>query len=156
MFLKVSKYIYILWLLSIFSLFSSYYLEYFQSLQDSLTTFRWILGDISIYLAGALYLFLIYLIMFTLIGNIHLSSVLTTISILAIGIVHFTKLSVRVEPLYPTDFSHVTQIKDVIPMISEYLSINKLIIFFISLIIILYFVKLLPKIKIRLWEGLSF
>jgi phosphoglycerol transferase MdoB-like AlkP superfamily enzyme len=149
--LIVSKYLYVFLLSTVMAFVTSYYMVYFQLLKNSPATLQWVEQNNEIYLAGTLFLFFLYLMVFALIGNIYISSIVTAIIIYAIGFTHYNKLNLRVEPLYPSDFSQVTQIKDVIPMIKEYLSISSLLLIVIGTAVIIYLVKFLPKAKSPLW-----
>ncbi|WHY76928.1 LTA synthase family protein [Neobacillus sp. WH10] len=146
--LTLSKYAYILLLSGIMSIITSYYMVYFQLLKEPTATLEWIEGSTRIFFAGAIFLFFIYLFVFFLIGNIYISSIITAIVIFVLGFVHYNKLNLRVEPLYPADFSQITQMRDVIPMVKEYLSLQKAILIVVVVGIMLFFVRYLPKAKI--------
>jgi phosphoglycerol transferase MdoB-like AlkP superfamily enzyme len=149
--IPIFKYTYIILLSAMLSVVTSFFLEYFQMLKNPAETITWILGDTHKYFAGTLFLFIIYLFIFSLIGNLYISSIITTILLIGIGYIHYNKLNIRVEPLYPSDFSQVSQMKDVIPMLKEYLSVTKLILIIIFLGIIFYLVKFIPKLKSSIW-----
>jgi phosphoglycerol transferase MdoB-like AlkP superfamily enzyme len=124
---------------------------YFEMLKDKMATLQWIEENISIYFAGALFLFLIYLLFFTLFGNIYISTIITSIILIVIGLIHYYKLNFRMEPLYPSDIHQFTQLKDVIPMLKEYLSIKEAILIIAVLCLLLYLVRFMPKVKVSLW-----
>ncbi|MEH7374545.1 LTA synthase family protein [Neobacillus drentensis] len=149
--LTLFKYMYIFLLSGFMASITSYYLVYFQLLKDPVSTIGWIGGNTRIFFAGMLFLYFIFLLVFSLLGNIYISSILTAVIILLIGFVHYNKLNLRVEPLYPSDFSQITQIKDVIPMVKDYLSIKKAIIIVLLVGTLLYLIKFLPKVKIPIW-----
>lgn len=139
------------------SLIVNYYLQYFQFLRDPLLTVTWIKENTSIYFAGVLYLFLLFLLLFSLIGNIFISTLLTSIILVIIGFIHYNKLNIRVEPLYPFDYKQFTQMKDVLPMIKEYISIGQVILFLILILILGYILFSIRNIKINIWmRGLLF
>lgn len=74
-----------------------------------------------------------------------------------IGFIHYNKLNLRGEPLYPTDYTQINHIKDVIPMVRDYISINQVI--FLGLIVLIFGIitVLLPNLWIALWvKGLNF
>lgn len=149
--LNLTKYAYIIILSGIMALVTSYYMEYFQLLKNTTATTQWVVVNTRIYLSGALFVFFIYLLVFTLIGNIYISSIITAVFIFVIGFAHYNKLNLRVEPLYPSDFSQITQLKDVIPMIRQYLSVKTAVLIVAGISIFLYLVKFLPKAKTALW-----
>jgi phosphoglycerol transferase MdoB-like AlkP superfamily enzyme len=139
------------------SLIVNYYLQYFQFLRDPLLTATWIKENTSIYFAGVFYLFLLFLLLFSLIGNIFISTLLTSIILVIIGFIHYNKLNIRVEPLYPFDYKQFTQMKDVIPMLKEYISIGHVIMFVLLVLFLGGLLIFLRNIKIKLWlRGLIF
>ncbi len=149
--ITLSKYAYIFLLSGIMAFITSYYMVYFQLLKEPTATLQWIEGSTRIFFAGALLLFFIYLFVFTLIGNIYVSSVVTAILIFVMGFAHYNKLNLRVEPLYPSDFSQITQMKDVIPMVKEYLSIQKTVLIVLAAAVVLLIARFLPKAKMSIW-----
>jgi hypothetical protein len=124
---------------------------YFEMLKDQIAALQWIEVNTRIYLAGALFLFFLYLLFFSLIGNIYISTIITAILTFVMGFINYYKLNFRVEPLYPSDFSQVTQLKDVIPMLSGYLSIKEVILIVVVIGLVIFLVKFLPKVKVSLW-----
>lgn len=133
------------------SLTVNYYFQYFQLLRDPILTVTWIKENINIYFAGVLYLFFLFILLFTIIGNIFVSTLLTGIILMVIGFIHYNKLYIRVEPLYPFDYKQFSQMKDVIPMIKEYISIGQVILFLLLVIILGYILFFIRNIKINLW-----
>ncbi|MFC5774008.1 LTA synthase family protein [Ectobacillus antri] len=132
------------------SLIVNYYFQYFQHLMDPISTNTWIIENTRIYFAGALYLFFLFLFMYALIGSVFVSSFLTSFFLIMIGFVHYNKLLIRVEPLYPFDYKQISQLKDVIPMISAYVSLPKMILAIISFLLIMALMIFLPNITISL------
>ncbi|MDQ0199075.1 LTA synthase family protein [Neobacillus ginsengisoli] len=149
--LALTKYAYIFILSGIMALLTSYFMEYFQLLENSTATTQWVVVNTRIYLSGALFLFFIYLLVFTLIGNIYISSIITAVFIFVIGFAHYNKLNLRVEPLYPSDFSQIAQLKDVIPMVRDYLSVKLTVLIVVEIGIFLYIMRFLPKAKTPIW-----
>ncbi|MEH7356403.1 LTA synthase family protein [Neobacillus drentensis] len=155
--LVLSKYLLIFLLLFGLSFIINYYFQYFQTLKDPLLTNQWIGEKPKAFFAGVLYLLILFLLIFVLVGNIYISSFITSIFLLTIGFIHYNKLNLRGEPLYPGDYNQISNLKDVIPMIRDYLSINQVIsvVFIFVLVGIVMF--LLPKLKIAIWmRGLIF
>ena len=101
-------------------------------LKDPLQTTDWIMNNTRIFYAGVLYFLFVFLFVFSIIGNIHISSILTSAVLLLIGYIHYQKLNIRVEPLYPGDYKQIAQLKDVISMISNVISTEIFIAIFIG------------------------
>lgn len=134
------------------SLIVNYYFQYFQHLKDPIVTVKWIMDNTNIYFAGVLYLFFLFLFSFALIGNVFISTILTSIVFIGIGFIHYNKLNLRAEPLYPYDYKQFYQMKDVIPMISEYVSYSQVITVIIVLSLVITAILLfLRNIGIALW-----
>ncbi|MGX6445261.1 LTA synthase family protein [Neobacillus sp. K501] len=149
--ITVIKYSFIVILTIIVSLITSYNSQYFQFSLDAVATDQWILANIQIFIASALVFFFIYLFMFSLIGEIYISSIITSILILTLGYVHYQKLNFRMEPLYPSDLSQIKQVIDIIPMIGEYISFTTVIVIVIVIGALLYLLRFLPKANLRIW-----
>nr|WP_263324822.1 LTA synthase family protein [Neobacillus sp. Marseille-Q6967] len=129
----------------------NYYFQYFQLLMDPLKTNEWIIENTRIYFAGVLYLLCLFLLIYALFGNVLISSLLTSVILIVIGYIHYNKLNLRVEPLYPYDYKQISQLRDVIPMISEYISLSQLLIAIITFLLILALMFFLPNVKLALW-----
>ncbi|MBY0146322.1 LTA synthase family protein [Neobacillus niacini] len=146
----ILKIVFILLISLIASLVVNYYFQYFQHLRDSDLTAQWIISNPTIYFAGVLYLFLLFLLVFAVIGNIYISTFLTGLFLIVIGFIHYNKLNIRVEPLYPFDFKQFSQMKDVIPMISEYISLKQLIVFLLLVFVMIVLLTFLKNIRMGL------
>ena len=116
------KYLYIFLSSLAASMIVNYYFQYFQMLKDPILTSEWIMSHISIYMAGVLYILFIFLLAYVLLGNLYFSSLITSFLLLAIGFIHYNKLNIRVEPLYFNDYKQIQAMKDVLPMITEYIN----------------------------------
>jgi phosphoglycerol transferase MdoB-like AlkP superfamily enzyme len=139
------------------SILINYYLQYFQHLKDPLLTVTWITSNLNIYFAGVLYLFFLFLLTFAIIGNVYLSTFLTGLVLIGFGFIHYNKLNIRVEPLYPFDFKQFFQMKDVIPMISEYILFKQVLVFLFMIIVIVIMLVFLKNIRLGLpMRGLIF
>jgi phosphoglycerol transferase MdoB-like AlkP superfamily enzyme len=147
---KVLQYILIFAILFFFSIIVNVYFQYFQQLMNSQATVTWIVENTRIFFAGVLYLFFLFLLLFALIGNVYIGSLLTSFVLIAIGYVHFNKLNLRGEPLYPSDFNEFSQLKEVIPMVSKYISITDIILVVVLFLVLGVIVFFLPKIKVSL------
>ena len=152
----ILKYGYIFSISLIASVIVNYYLQYFQMLKDPLYTTDWILNNTRIFYMGILYFLFMFLFAFSIIGNVHISSILTSAFLLLIGYIHYQKMNIRVEPLYPGDYKQIAQLKDVISMLSNVIFTEVLIAILIGVLLFI-FACLLPKLKIKIWlRGLIF
>lgn len=150
--MKVLKYITILLICFAASFVVNYYFQYYQNKMDPVSTVTWIEEKDKIFFAGILYLFFIFMFMFALFGNVYISTLITSSILFVLGYIHYTKLSLRVEPLYPSDYKQLNQLKDVIPWVKEYLSMGQFLLLFILLIGFFILIFILPKLKISVWE----
>ena len=115
------------------------------------------MSHISIYMAGVLYILFIFLLAYVLLGNFYSSSLITSFLLLAIGFIHYNKLNIRVEPLYFNDYKQIQAMKDVLPMITEYISIGQIFVVLLLFIGMGFLSRYLPKLKIALWmRGIMF
>jgi phosphoglycerol transferase MdoB-like AlkP superfamily enzyme len=144
------KIVFILLVSLIAALVVNYYFQYFQHLKDPNLTAQWIISNPTIYFAGVLYLLLLFLLAFAVIGNIYISTFLTGLFFIGIGFIHYNKLNIRVEPLYPFDFKQFSQMKDVIPMISEYISLKQFIVFSLLVFVMIVLLIILKNIRMGL------
>jgi phosphoglycerol transferase MdoB-like AlkP superfamily enzyme len=145
------KYLLIFLILMGASILTNYYLQYFQSLKDPILTVQWIGDKPNAFFAGVLYLLFIFFLIYALLGNVFISSFLTSVVLYIIGFTHYNKLKLRGEPLYPMDYKQFSQLKDVIPMIKEYLSINQLLLAVLFMLFVGILLFLLPKLNISFW-----
>ncbi|WP_071393446.1 LTA synthase family protein [Bacillus tuaregi] len=150
-FLHVFKYSFIFIFLVTSSIFINYYFQYFQFLKDPALTIEWITENTRIMLAGVLYVLFILLLAFALIGNLYVSSIFTGFVLLTLGFIHYHKLNLRVEPLYPADYRQFGALKDVIPMVTEYISVSQILLILFLFIVLFVLVRFLPKLTIPLW-----
>ncbi len=151
------KYLYIFLSSLAASMIVNYYFQYFQMLKDPILTSEWIMSHISIYMAGVLYILFIFLLAYVLLGNLYFSSLITSFLLLAIGFIHYNKLNIRVEPLYFNDYKQLQAMKDVLPMITEYISIRQIFVVLVLFIGMGFLSRYLPKLKIALWmRGIMF
>jgi len=149
------KLTYILMISLALSCMVNYFFQYFQLLKDPLLTVEWIIENTAIYFSGVLYLFFIFLFSFALIGNVFISSLLTSFILVGIGFIHYNKLNLRSEPLFPYDYKQFNQMKDVIPMITQYVSISQIIgIVFLLCLIGIVFLIFIRNIRIAYWQRI--
>ena len=67
-------------------------------------------------------IYAIYILVYNLIGKVFLSMVLTSCTLIILCIVNYLKLIFRGDPLYPSDFTQITHMQSVIPMVMDYFS----------------------------------
>lgn len=154
-FLTISKYIGVFFLTLFTAIIVNYFFQYFQWLQDPVNTTKWITDNSNIFIAGVLYLQMLFLLVFAIIGNVFISSFLTSVLLLLLGFVHYNKLNLRAEPLYPMDFLQISQVKDVIPMVREYLSVSFAIGVLLGILFLVLWIIALPKMKLNVWVRVS-
>jgi phosphoglycerol transferase MdoB-like AlkP superfamily enzyme len=130
---------------------ANYYFQYFQHLLDPVATVNWIMDNFSIYFVGGLYLAFLSLLLFALIGNVFISTLVSSIVFIGLGFIHYNKLNIRSEPLYPYDYKQLYQMGEVMPMISEYVSMSQIVIALIFLLVVGVMLVFLRNIGIALW-----
>ncbi len=67
-------------------------------------------------------IYAIYILVYNLIGKVFLSMILTSCTLVILGIVNYLKLIFRGDPLYPSDFTQIMHMQSVIPMVMDYFS----------------------------------
>jgi phosphoglycerol transferase MdoB-like AlkP superfamily enzyme len=147
----VGNYITLLYVSVLTSFIINYFFQYFQWLQDPVLTTRWITENTRQFFAGVLYLQILFILIWSIIGNVYVSALITSGSLLLMGFVHYNKLNLRTEPLYPMDFLQVAHLKEVIPMVSEYLSVGSIFLFLLFIIIFVLLIMILPRTKTNIW-----
>ncbi|MBS8265752.1 LTA synthase family protein [Mesobacillus boroniphilus] len=129
------------------------YFQYSQILHNKELTLQWIETKQSVFFAGLLFLFFLYILIYAIIGNIYLSTALTTVVLALMGYAHYSKMSLRVEPLYPNDFKQFSHLDEVIPMVVGTFSPIYIFVFLMLIFGIWASVKFLPAIKIpKVWR----
>lgn len=126
----------------------NYYLQYFQLMRNTEFTIGWIQANFEIFYAGVLFLFFIILLCYSLIGNIYITLAVNLLFFIILGIANYNKMTYRVEPLFPSDFKQILQLKDIIPMISGSLSITQIVLILALFIVGCYIIFYLPKIML--------
>lgn len=116
-----------------------------QKFQD---TIKWINLDTRNFILGTILIFIFYILIICLVGNVYIGGIISIISFSLIGYSNMRKLDMLGEPLYPVDFYQITHIKDLYKMAGGHSILIIIIllsaIFFISARI----VKKLPKITL--------
>lgn len=145
------KYAFLLMTTLFFSIISNLLLQYFQFLKNHEQAMGWLLNHKEIFYISLFFIILVFLFTFAIIGNIYISTLITTAGLFLLGFAHYNKLNLRIEPLYPSDFKQISHLKDVVPMVISNFSIINFIIVICLFILIIILLKYLPKMKIHLW-----
>ncbi|PFN88581.1 phosphoglycerol transferase [Bacillus thuringiensis] len=99
-------------------------------------------------------IYAIYILVYNLIGKVFLSMVLTSCTLVILGIVNYLKLIFRGDPLYPSDFTQITHMQSVIPMVMDYFSWSYIFIIIVSIVACIvagiYMGRYIQNVKIHL------
>lgn len=99
-------------------------------------------------------IYAIYILVYNLIGKVFLSMVLTSCTLVILGIVNYLKLIFRGDPLYPSDFTQITHMQSVIPMVMDYFSWSYIFIIIVSIVACIvagiYMRRYIQNVKIHL------
>ncbi|MEW4072350.1 MULTISPECIES: LTA synthase family protein [Bacillus] len=115
-------------------------------LQHPLYNMQFILSFVVIYA--------IYILVYNLIGKVFLSMVLTSCTLVILCIVNYLKLIFRGDPLYPSDFTQITHMQSVIPMVMDYFSWSYIFVIILSIVACIvagiYMRRYIQNVKIHL------
>ncbi|MCU5170827.1 LTA synthase family protein, partial [Bacillus paranthracis] len=75
-----------------------------------------------------------YILVYNLIGKVFLSMILTSCTLVILGIVNYLKLIFRGDPLYPSDFTQIMHMQSVIPMVMDYFSWSYIFVIILSIV----------------------
>ncbi|ANC10185.1 MULTISPECIES: LTA synthase family protein [Bacillus cereus group] len=99
-------------------------------------------------------IYAIYILVYNLIGKVFLSMVLTSCTLVILGIVNYLKLIFRGDPLYPSDFTQITHMQSVIPMVMDYFSWSYIFVIILSIVacivVGIYMRRYIQNVKIHL------
>ncbi|MGM2669185.1 LTA synthase family protein [Bacillus cereus group sp. Bce026] len=99
-------------------------------------------------------IYAIYILVYNLIGKVFLSMVLTSCTLIILCIVNYLKLIFRGDPLYPSDFTQITHMQSVIPMVMDYFSWSYIFVIIVSIIACIvagiYMRRYIQNVKIHL------
>ncbi|KAA0757540.1 LTA synthase family protein [Bacillus sp. BF2-3] len=102
-------------------------------------------------------IYAIYILVYNLIGKVFLSMVLTSCTLVILCIVNYLKLIFRGDPLYPSDFTQITHMQSVIPMVMDYFSWSYIFVIILSIVACIvagiYMRRYIQNVKIHL--GIS-
>ncbi|MBD8072796.1 LTA synthase family protein [Bacillus thuringiensis] len=99
-------------------------------------------------------IYTIYILVYNLIGKVFLSMVLTSCTLVILCIVNYLKLIFRGDPLYPSDFTQITHMQSVIPMVMDYFSWSYIFVIIVSIVACIvagiYMRRYIQNVKIHL------
>ncbi|MDA1951365.1 LTA synthase family protein [Bacillus cereus] len=99
-------------------------------------------------------IYAIYILVYNLIGKVFLSMVLTSCTLIILCIVNYLKLIFRGDPLYPSDFTQITHMQSVIPMVMDYFSWSYIFVIIVSIVACIvagiYMRRYIQNVKIHL------
>lgn len=99
-------------------------------------------------------IYAIYILVYNLIGKVFLSMFLTSCTLVILCIVNYLKLIFRGDPLYPSDFTQITHMQSVIPMVMDYFSWSYIFVIIVSIVACIvagiYMRRYIQNVKIHL------
>ncbi|MGE6540138.1 LTA synthase family protein [Bacillus luti] len=111
----------------------------------------WVYLQHGQYMLSLLFIYMVYIFVYSLLGRIFLSTTITSVVLLVFVLVNYFKIMFRGDPFYPSDFTQISHMDSVIPMVMEAFSFWKmfLVIVGIGLLIcvVMYIRKHIPVIK---------
>ncbi|AWC34299.1 LTA synthase family protein [Bacillus cytotoxicus] len=123
-----------------------------QSHFDILYVFSWIYWHVGHFVLSVIVVYVLYLLVYHLLGKLFLSTVLTSCSLIIFAIVNYLKILFRGDPLYPADFTQIVHLKSVIPMVLEPLEwkyvLLGIICIVLSILLLLYIRKHTEPVKV--------
>ncbi|MFP3121939.1 sulfatase-like hydrolase/transferase [Ectobacillus funiculus] len=89
----------------------------------------------------------IMLFIFALFGSYYLGAIVAMAGLCLLALTNYLKLKILGQPLYPTDFGQLKQVRDLIPMIIQKVSILSLVALVLGLVTLVILKTKLPKYK---------
>ncbi|WP_088067475.1 LTA synthase family protein [Gottfriedia luciferensis] len=132
------------------SMILSIYLLYVQKDNFLNRTFQYIITHKPHFLVTFIIIFGLNLIFVAIIRNLYIANTIFGLVIFFIGQVHFNKLKILGEPLYPSDFSLVATIGEVLPMIRKNVNLLPIVLAVVLIVLIILVQRSMPKIRIHL------
>ncbi|MGN4426438.1 LTA synthase family protein [Bacillus cereus group sp. MYBK30-1] len=86
------------------------------------------------FIFSLLVIYAIYVFVYSVLGKFFLSVILTSCTLVILGIVNHLKLIFRGDPLYPSDFTQIGHMQSVIPMVMDYFSWGYIILVIVSVV----------------------
>lgn len=148
------KLLYSTFLIAILSLALNTMLQLFNMQLSIYRTVEWLKTHQNTFLLGVTLLFFIGLIIFSTVGEIHISNLLFSNTVLLLGFIHYNKLKFRGEPFYPADFLQIQHVTDVTQMIAPFFSMQTIFLTIFFIVVIAIFVYAIPKYSITWYTRL--
>lgn len=101
---------------------------------------NWVYERYGQYMLSLLFIYMIYVFVYSLLGRIFLSVTITSLVLIIFGIVNHFKIIFRGDPFYPSDFTQITQMQSVIPMVMEYFSWWNIFLVIVGIVLLVYLV----------------
>ncbi|MCW9131930.1 sulfatase-like hydrolase/transferase [Bacillus paramycoides] len=86
------------------------------------------------FIFSLLVIYAIYVFVYSVLGKFFLSVILTSCTLVILGIVNHLKLIFRGDPLYPSDFTQIGHMQSVIPMVMDYFSWGYILLVIVSVV----------------------
>ncbi len=122
-----------------------------QENMNLLSVNTWVYLQHGQYMLSLLFIYMVYIFVYSLLGRIFLSTTITSVVLLVFGMVNYFKIMFRGDPFYPSDFTQIAHVDSVIPMVMESFSFWNmfLVIVGIGLLIcvVMYIRKYIPVVK---------
>ncbi|PFJ19471.1 phosphoglycerol transferase [Bacillus cereus] len=119
-----------------------------------LEAINWIYHYNMQFILSFVVIYAIYILVYNLIGKVFLSVILTSCTLVILGVVNYLKFIFRGDPLYPSDFTQITHMQSVIPMVMEYFSWSYIFVVILSIVACIiagiYIQKYIQNVKIHL------
>lgn len=111
----------------------------------------WVYLQYGQYILSLLFIYIVYIFVYSLLGRIFLSTTITSVVLLVFVMVNYFKIMFRGDPFYPSDFTQIAHMDSVIPMVMESFSFWNMFLVIVgigSLIcVVMYIRKYIPVIK---------
>ncbi|PEA88705.1 phosphoglycerol transferase [Bacillus thuringiensis] len=106
---------------------------------------KWIYSHAGQYILSFVFIYIMYVFVYSLFGKMILSVTLTSCSFIILAIVNYFKIRFRGEPLYPSDFTQIAQMQSVITMVMDYFSWNYMLVVIASIALFIFAVMYIRK-----------
>lgn len=128
----------------------SFFLQYSQGVGGIPNSLLWIIRRFLSFALSSIFILFIILLMFSIIGNYYVSTLICLAVFGAMGYANMKKLHLLGEPIYPVDFYQVRYISSLYSMIGGTISSSTIVIFIVVLILLAFVISLLPKLKVNI------
>ncbi|PGX02693.1 phosphoglycerol transferase [Bacillus sp. AFS033286] len=111
----------------------------------------WVYLQHGQYMLSLLFIYMVYIFVYSLLGRIFLSTTITSVVLLIFVLVNYFKIMFRGDPFYPSDFTQIAHMDSVIPMVMESFSFWNMFLVIVGIVLIIFIVvyirKYIPVIK---------